>query len=284
MRSKKVLLAAASAIVVGLGGLAVVNAHTASAATDGVFKMTCGYSHTNNDDMILYPNRPGAAHTHDYFGNAGTKANSTYGSLIGVRSTCPVNDTAAYWVPALYQNGRKLNPFHIIVYYNTPVDTARTRVQPFPNDFRMIAGNARNTRPESMGREYWGCGDNTQITHNVPTRCSVDNIQIRITFPSCWNGRQTSGDSAVNMRFPSGGRCPSSHSIALPMMRVNASYRTGTNVGRITLSSGSASSAHADFVNTWDPATLKTLVDRCLNKLSRGDCGRFQGTTRGRNP
>jgi hypothetical protein len=282
MRRKSILLSALTAVTVGVGGLMLANAGPASAAAAGLFKVTCGYSHTNTDDMIVYPGRPGVSHSHDYYGNAGTNAGSTYKSLDGVRSTCATDDRAAYWTPTVYQNGNKLTPTRMVAYYTTPVDPKVTRIEPFPADFRMIIGDPKNTSEAGMGRINWGCGDDQQISHKVPTRCAVDNIQVRITFPSCWNGVRSAGNSTPNLRFPGGGKCPKGFNHPFPTVRVNVNYRTGTNVGKITLSSGSYTTAHADFVNAWDQKKLTDLVNKCLNGAQ--NCGRFMGTSPGRAP
>jgi hypothetical protein len=284
MRRKHVLIAVLTAAVLGMGWLQVSRAAQSEAAAAGLFRITCGFSHSNADDMIVHPNRPGASHLHDYFGNVGAKASSTYQSLLGVRSTCPSGDTAAYWTPALYRNGKKVNPSFMTTYYTTPVDPGATPIQPFPADFRMIIGDAKNTDQSKVGRIEWGCSDNSIIQKTPPARCAkADHIQVRITFPSCWNGRSSGAANAVpNMRFPSRGLCPKGFGIPLPALRVNVFYKTGNDVGQITLSSGSVASAHADFVNTWDQKALTDLVRNCHN--GKRNCPRATGTTPGRNP
>jgi hypothetical protein len=93
------------------------------------------------------------------------------------------------------------------------------------------------------------CTDNTGCGKQPPASCASGGIQVRITFPSGWNGvtAPNGGDSAPNMRFPSGGKCPASHPRAFPTLRSNANFNTGVNTGNITLSSGNVYSAHADF-------------------------------------
>jgi hypothetical protein len=61
------------------------------------------------------------------------------------------------------------------------------------------------------------------------------------------------------------------------MLRVLLVYPTGTDVGDITLASGSPYSKHGDFFNGWDPASLQELVDRCLQEVV--PCPHFRGTT-----
>ena len=42
-------------------------------------------------------------------------------------------------------------------------------------------------------------------------------------------------------------------------------FRVPTTSGTVTLSSGAASTMHADFFNAWDQQKLTALVDRCIN-------------------
>ena len=72
----------------------------ADATTKGGFVVTCRYSHTAQDDPIVYPGQPGASHSHDFFGNESTNAGSTYQTMVEGTSNCGVGrDTAGYWIP-----------------------------------------------------------------------------------------------------------------------------------------------------------------------------------------
>ncbi|HEX8344470.1 MAG TPA: DUF1996 domain-containing protein [Actinoplanes sp.] len=284
MRKRYGLAAGLAVLVTLISSILVVisSPSPAGAAAPGLWKVDCGYSHSLADDPILFPNRPGASHLHDFFGNVGARANSTYQSLNGVRSTCATNDRAAYWIPTLYQNGRRLTPNGGIVYYTTSAG-APSAQRSFPPDMRIILGNSAATTPaQREGRIEWGCSDNTQIGKVIPARCASGFIQVRIPFPPCWNGVNTTGNALPNLRYPKSGACPAGFPIALPGMRFNAAWRVGTTTGNITLSSGNVNSIHADFWNVWDQPTLDRLVRDCL-RASR-NCGHFTGTSPGRNP
>ncbi len=60
-----------------------------------------------SDDPIAHPGMPGMApHSHDFFGNLTTNANSDYDSLLGQETTCTrPDDTAAYWLPTVSWGG-----------------------------------------------------------------------------------------------------------------------------------------------------------------------------------
>jgi len=87
----------------------------------GDFRTQCEFSHFAYDDPILFPNQPGAAHLHLFFGNTDVNAYSTYDSLINSgSSTCngqELNRTG-YWVPAMIDgDGNVRIPERIVVYY-----------------------------------------------------------------------------------------------------------------------------------------------------------------------
>jgi hypothetical protein len=67
------------------------------------------------------------------------------------------------------------------------------------------------------------------------------------------------------VKFPSSGKCPSSHPKALPLLIERFEYPVGTSGSGITLSSGPTYTAHADFWNVWQQARLEALTTTCLN-------------------
>ncbi len=94
------------------------------------FRTHCNFSHVANDDPIVAPGRPGASHTHMFFGNTMTDANSTYESLRTTGgSTCGGGklNRSAYWFPAVLKDGTGQDGKPGIikmdvatVYYSTP--------------------------------------------------------------------------------------------------------------------------------------------------------------------
>lgn len=284
MRKRSMLVAGLTALAVAVSGtwLVIGTSPDADAAAAGLWKIDCGFSHSLPDDPIIFPGKPGASHLHDFFGNVGTKATSTYQSMDGVRSTCANNDRAAYWTPALYQNGKKIDPNGGIVYYTTSAGDPKKQIS-FPPDMRIVLGNAKaTTLAQRQGQIEWGCSDNTQIGATVPARCDSGFIQVRIRFPACWDGVKVAGNAIDHLRYPSRGKCPNGFPHALPTMRFNTAYKVGKVTGNITLSSGNVNSIHADFWNTWDQRTLDGLVKECFH--GQKNCGRRKGTSPGREP
>ena len=238
------------------------------------FVENCRYSHQAPDDPIVFPGQPGASHQHTFVGNRTTSAFSSYGSLRSGGTTCiRRDDTAAYWVPALYQGQTVVLPVAATVYYRRGT---LAEVSPLPNNLRMIAGDAKATAPQSMGVTFWSCGVLSGVgrSSSVPTCPDTpgSSLRLHVRFPECWDGRNLdSADHKSHMAYAVRGECPSTHPIEVP--QITQIYRYPTRGGDgVSLASGGADSAHADFVNAWKPNILRKLVDDCLNALVH--CGR----------
>jgi Domain of unknown function (DUF1996) len=238
------------------------------------FVESCRYSHQAPDDPIVFPGRAGASHMHTFVGNRTTNAFSTFGSLRSGGTTClRADDTAAYWVPALYQGSTQVLPQGATIYYRRGTTS---EVSAFPNNLRMIAGNAMATSPQDLRVTFWSCGVESGVdrSSSVPTCPDARGsfLRLHLRFPECWDGRRLdSPDHKSHMAYALRGTCPSSHPIEVP--QITQIYRYPTRGGEgFSLASGSVYSAHADFVNAWKPGTLRELVDDCLNALVH--CGR----------
>jgi hypothetical protein len=281
---RKAILIVSVLATVGVG--LATNLMPANAAASGLWKIDCGYAFSRPDDPIVYPGQPGASHLHDFFGNIGTKATSTYATLNGVTSTCAHNDRAAYWAPALYRNGVKIKPAFGRIYYTNAVNPGEESTVAYPPGFKMVVGDAKNTVASATnGHIQWGCADDTKIanaTSPPPATCASGGIQVRITFPSCWDGVNTGGNDISHVRYPNGGKCPAGFTRPFATLRLNINYNTGTSTGNITLASGSVYSIHADFWNIWDQPTLETLIRTCIRQ--KVQCAHFTGTSPGRAP
>ena len=71
------------------------------------FVVRCDFSHRNSDDPIVHPGEPGAAHSHDFFGNKSTYASSSYDILRAADTTCSrTADKASYWIPTVKWGGQ----------------------------------------------------------------------------------------------------------------------------------------------------------------------------------
>ena len=238
------------------------------------FVENCRFSHEAPDDPIVFPSKPGASHQHTFVGNTTTNAFSSFGSLRSGATTCMrQDDTAAYWVPALYQGSTPILPQGATIYYRRGT---LAEVSTFPNNLRMIAGDAAATSPQGMRVTFWSCGIVSGVgrSETVPTcpQARGSFLRLHIRFPECWDGRSLdSADHKSHMAYAMRGSCPSTHPVEVPQITQIYRYRSLGGEG-FSLASGGQFSAHADFVNAWKPGALKKLVDGCLNALVH--CGR----------
>jgi hypothetical protein len=253
------------------------------------FFSNCRFSHAASDDPIVYPGQPGRSHPHTFFGNTSTDAFSTLASLRAASTTCrPAADTAAYWIPTLYRNGREVRPAKAQLYY---VLRGYRRLQAFPAGLRMIAGDAHAVRPQNTQVTWWACGGQaakTAPSSTVPPRCGVIDghgfvrrpgatrssvihwrtrtfLELHVDFPDCWDGKHLDApDHRSHMAYSRDYVCPSSHPVKVPLIRLTVRYPIARGDG-VTLASGGQFSGHADFFNAWDQRALERLVDECFH-------------------
>jgi hypothetical protein len=233
------------------------------------FVSSCTFSHGAPDDPIVFFGQPGASHHHSFVGNTGTNASSTLESLLVAGTTCHrPGDTAAYWMPTLSVHGRQVAPSHAQIYYRR---RTMRHVEAFPPGFRMIAGDAKATRPQPLRVTFWNCGvaGGVAPSSTVPTCPDARRhaLRLHVTFPSCWDGRNLdSASHESHVAYPVRGRCPARFAHALP--QISLIYRYPTTGGtEVMLASGGQLSGHADFFNAWRQSDLEALVDGCLNAL-----------------
>lgn len=242
--------------------------------------VSCNYSHSNNDDPIVFPGVPGAAHLHDFAAATTTNAASTPDTLRAGPTTCAVEaDHAAYWIPAAYKNGVRLLPQgtsrNALFYYRK---VTNQDVQTIPDGLEMIIGNQHATSasqvPQLGSDIIFKCGPGSSTNlPRPPTQCDSGIMVLSVRFPSCWDGvRLDSPDHRSHMAYPGGGGCPASHPVAIPRVESFFRYNVGTGpIGEITFSSGPYYTVHQDFFNAWRPQHLQALVTNCMN--AELDCG-----------
>jgi Domain of unknown function (DUF1996) len=270
--------------VVALLGLFVP---PAQAAQGGQFVLRCGYSHSLPDDPIVFPNQPGASHLHDFYGNTGVNAFSTFPTMLAGETTCRVpSDTAGYWAPAGFMNGVRVKPGVMRIYY---LAGATGTPGTLPAGLQMIGGNKEAQSPGENPHVSWSCGQTTSVSTphmDMPYDCRpwaqypfVDGIVASIDFPSCWNGI---GLRPEDVTYPEGGACPPGFGNAIPKLSERVHYGVMNPLGldgtlAFQLSSGPAYSMHADFWNTWEQERLDQLVEDCL--IAMVHCGSVDATS-----
>jgi len=242
-----------------------------------VFDTSCAYTHTANDDPLVHPGAPGAAHLHEFFGNASTDADTTFSSMEAANAATPgckdTLDGAAYWVPALYMDGVRQQPNSIHVYYrgdtsslNAPLETTLA----FPPGFGMIA------------RRYgFACGDasghGTEPTP-CPEKTGHGNANtIVYPFPNHWDCVRLFSMDGSHVSY----KKDAAHPCRIPDLTMIVNYGriypdTDTAAHEWTVAFtpdggvGPLTTLHADFFDGWDAFHLDHLTHLCLNTSGNG--------------
>jgi hypothetical protein len=325
-RSTLVLLSALMmllTVLAGAGNAATSTVKTASGVTTHGsinttentvgWLLTCALSHRLPDDPITAPGRSGGAHLHDFTGNASTSAASTLSSMEDLANTasnatqnngtaaagtsCNLptfspgtgGDTAAYWRPVLYANGKPLTSTTKDQLYYRAKPTFGTGFKAIPQDARLIVGSHMATSLDGNaalrdGHLYWECSGVSNVHYKLPpNNCKGGSILENVVFPSCWDGTAMdhtgpNGTDNNHFAYAAGNACPSNFAVKVPQLSEKFKYDNvpagaalafSADPGMKDLSPGYT--AHADFWNTWRPAALQYLVDKCINaKLSCG--------------
>ncbi|MBB5869033.1 hypothetical protein F4553_002412 [Allocatelliglobosispora scoriae] len=235
------------------------------------FLADCPFTHRLPDDPIVFPGLPGASHSHDFFGNTSTNANSTVQTLAAAGSNCnPAVDLSSYWVPTLYVNNVAVPPTGTTFYYlgEGINENLLPTTQALPYGLRIVAGNAKATGPNDNTISRWSCLHHNEVgsSHDFVT-CPADSmLESYLDFPQCWNGTTLdSADHKSHMAYPVNGACPASHPVAVPKVRQVLRYPvTGNPLNRIRLSSGGGFTMHGDFFNAWPIAEMERRVNDCI--------------------
>ncbi len=256
---------------------------------DGAFRVTCTASHMSNDDPMVYPNQPGAAHHHTFFGNTSTNAKSDLAHMdIAGNSTCTGGNMnhSAYWIPSMIDtaNNQPVKPDSAIFYYKS-WDVPNALVTQPPKGLRMIAGNSKATSAATAEGRY-SCvtpstGNGTAWSSSIPN-CAVGTfLLMQIMFPQCWDGVNLDSPNhkdhmaAANRALTTPNKCPATHPVAIPSIAVSFDFNvtTANQTKNWRLASDNYSntspggySTHADWVNGWDEKIMAGFVKNCLNK------------------
>jgi hypothetical protein len=267
--------------------------------SNGSIYAFCGFSHRSNDDPIVFPNRPGAAHSHDFFGAKGLNAFSTNDSIRQQPTSCHrPQDKSAYWIPTMYYNDQAVSPtctdlynpacFRITAVYGNDHQILKY-MQPFPAGLRVIAGTSSGGSAFPPNRNepiwIWLCRNSTVVAPGNATTaptCSESSdpanfpqyLQLRIQFPSCWDGKNLDSPnhkSHMAYAYQQGGnipanRCPPTHPVQVPDLTIDIGYYGVKGGPAARLSSGDMSTVHADFMNGWDQSFFANLMNICLKR------------------
>jgi hypothetical protein len=226
------------------------------------FTVTCDFSHSARVDPIVMPGMTTMGHLHEFFGNTTTNENSTGASLLTGGTTCnDQNDLSAYWFPALYQDGVRVEPTSLRARYSR----LGGNVTAFPQGFMAVTG-----RSDSTAR--WGCNTGRQTTFtstlsDVPTCGGGARLVAEVKFGDCWDGTSLDSVDHVSHLVASsavgGGRpeCPSTHPVRVPEVTIQAQYPAAATGGvGVTLASGGPTTLHADMFEAWVGTSLEARI------------------------
>ncbi|GAB7052342.1 DUF1996 domain-containing protein [Catenuloplanes indicus] len=247
------------------------------------FNATCTFSHMAPNDPIVFPNLPGASHMHSFFGNRSTDANTTTESLFRAKdTTCePAEDFSAYWMPTLYVDGKAVQSNMFIVYYGSLMSDT-TKVVPMPNGLRLLHGDAKkqvNTPVGAQNQFYCSGGPLDGVGRsadgNFPICGDGGTVHFTMRFADCWDGKHL--DSPNHKDHLTNGfndTCPPSHPVRIPAVTLSIYFPTSGGKD-MKLSSGLASSMHADAFFAWDTQAMNQRVKNCVHQAvackSNGD-------------
>lgn len=223
----------------------------------GEIRADCTFHSRLQDDFIVFPGRPGASHYHDFFGAKAIDGNATLVEMYNSESSCdPTFDHSAYWMPTLINNDKYITPDRFTVYYHTfdYFDSVET----IPQGLKIITLKYK-----------WTCQGGTpkfnQLSHPIPD-CGDKKLEVLYNFPECWDGVNLDSDNhRSHMEFSKANKCPESHPHLLPRVQLKVTWPI-SGEGKTYLSSGSGTTAHADFVMGFDPEAFLLRVNECSRK------------------
>ncbi len=244
----------------------------------GVWYLTCTLDHSAMDDPIVHPNMPGGSHMHDFFGAKGVDAFTKPADKVGGATTCAYDGgaTGAYWFPALYSDGVKVDPLQVDLAY-TAGGKDRNTVKPFPAGLVMVAGSlVPPGSPTGFDKTDWDCNPDSHpySSSQVLQACPADNNTIvRLPYPDCWDGvhldsqnhrsHMAYSERPANAKGTTPDVCPADHPVPVPQISARVIYPKGVT-GTMTLASGDTSTWHGDFMNSWDQDELTRLTNTCI--------------------
>lgn len=239
----------------------------------GQFRTRCQYSHFAYDDPIIFPNQPGAAHLHMFFGNTEADAYSTGQSLLNSGGgSCQGGELnrSAYWMPALFDANDDVRiPFDFVAYYKT---NRPDLVEEMPTGLAMVTNSAAVTP-----KVKWSCARNRDVNleygtgNTIPNCNNGDLVKASIGFPECWDGRLDSADHKSHLAYMKQDTCPASHPRVIPTVTYNVYFEHDGNTSNWYLSSdrthgnhqANGSTLHADWLGAWNEEIMAEWTTNC---------------------
>jgi len=236
----------------------VQHSHGQSASMP-MMRFECSQLVIDRLDPLVSPGAIPAPHLHQIVGgnsfNASMHPDTHDLPSVSTCTSCSFSDDFSnYWTAVLFfraRNGtyKRVPQFvsaglkgigGITVYYIPPYD-GKTKVTAFKPGFRMLVGDAASMEKPSRSKdpkvchrcmpktgEGQGveCGASSRAdTATLPSAPCLGGIRSVITFPTCWDGKNTdSPDHKSHIAYPAsgtfdnGGPCPSTHPVKIPQV------------------------------------------------------------------
>ena len=262
----------------------VLVAQPAYAVSNNEVVIGCAPSLEAQVDPIVEPGVNPSDHVHVFAGARTITENSTPSATRDDPTSCKTpGQTSAYWIPKANQTF-----FRLGVYYSNRF---------FPNRVDIVPPNAElvigPTRRAGDGRYsvFWTCSGASEVGTGItksdtPLRCGTDRNTLVVRFPNCWDGQlepegvidnahfaySSGGPALYQIATGSSTACPAGFPHRIVQTNAHFRFRNPSGVAVSSFSSGPTSTAHGDFMQSWNTEAFQRFVDTCLNVADKSGC------------